>query len=116
MQVNDHNHSGLDCDPKKCNVADPHGNAEVVAERPLQKKSAGHRVKRREDQYGCFCRRLENDVEQQEDYEENDGQDDLQPLLGTQLKFVLSRPAIRVSSGKIQLSLNSLSALLTNPP
>ena len=57
VQVDDHDDSGLDGNAKKCDVADPNGNAEVVAEHPLKEKPAGHRIKRRKDQNGSFRQR-----------------------------------------------------------
>ena len=35
VEVDDHHHSGLHCDPKKSDVADPYGHAEVVAKQPI---------------------------------------------------------------------------------
>src|ERR1700733_9757150 len=35
MKINHHDHSGFYCDSEKCNVANRHGDAEVVVEKPL---------------------------------------------------------------------------------
>ena len=92
MEIDDHDDSRLDRDAKERNVADRYGNAEVVFEQPLQQQSATHRIDGREDEDKRFGYRVKDQVQQQENHEEDDRQNQLQPLLGAQFEFVLSRP------------------------
>src|ERR1700730_17858152 len=55
VQVHNHDHACLDGDSEKRDVAHPYGHAEVVIEKPLENKTAGHGIERRENQNRGFC-------------------------------------------------------------
>src|SRR5260370_42331702 len=94
LEVNDHDPSGLDCDSKQCDVVHPNGHGKVVSEEFLQDESPRKGVDRRKNKHSRFGNRMKDHVKQQEDDEEHDRQNELQPLLCSQLGFILSRPFI----------------------
>src|SRR5579864_3223330 len=77
VQIDDHNDSGFDSDPKQRDVADPYSDAEVVAQIPLQQQASRHRVECRKNENQRFTNGMKNHVEQQEDREEYDRQNNL---------------------------------------
>src|SRR5271155_4370217 len=92
MEINHHDHASLYCDPEQCDVADCHGDAEVVVEKPLQEQSSAHRIDCREDEDERFGNRVKDQVQQQEDHEEDDWQNQLKTLFGAKFEFIFSRP------------------------
>jgi hypothetical protein len=45
MEIHDHDDARLHGNSKKCDVADPNGNTEVIAEPILEDESPGHGIK-----------------------------------------------------------------------
>jgi len=62
MQANYHHHARFHRDPEQGDVADPDGNAEVVAQPPLKDKTAPHSIERGKDQNGSLGCRVEDHV------------------------------------------------------
>ena len=80
LEIDDHHHAGLDRRAEERDVADPDGDAEIVAEQVLQKDAAAQRERHGEDDVRGFLRVAIDDVEQQEDDEEHARHDDPQRL------------------------------------
>ena len=83
LQVHDHDDAGLNRGAKERDVADPDGDAEVVAEEVLQKDAAAEREGHGEDDVRGFLRVAIDDVEQQEN--------DRRGPTGTMTRSVLCR-------------------------
>ena len=71
VQIYDHHDFGLDRDTEQRDVANPDGNAEIVAKLPLEKKPSRHRIQRRKDQNQCFGHGSEHHIEQHKDRKED---------------------------------------------
>src|SRR5713226_654541 len=103
MEIDHHDHTSFNCDPKQCDVTDPDRNAEVVAKQPLQDQAACHGIERREDEHHGFGDVMENHVQEEEDHKEDDRQNDLEALLSPKFKLVLTGPCVDVSRWQCKL-------------
>src|SRR5580704_1051497 len=112
MQVNDHDHARLDGNAEECDVPNPHGNAEVVVEKPLKDETPSHRIDRRENKHHRLRDRVKDHVQQHEDHEEHDGKNEFQAFFGTQLKFVFAGPLVGISRRQPQFLLQQTRSLL----
>ena len=70
LQIDDHDDAGLDGGAEERDVADPDGDAEIVAEQVLQKDAAGQREGHGEDDVRGFLRVAIDDVKQEENDEQ----------------------------------------------
>ena len=95
VQIDDHDDAGFNRDAEQRDIADPHRDAEVVAEQPLENQTAGQRIDRGENQDGGLSDRMKDHVEQQEDHEEDDGQNQLQPLLWRAIRIRIRQTICR---------------------
>ena len=67
FEVDHHHDAGLNRRAEERDVADPHRDAEIVAEQILQEDPAGQRERHREDDVRGFLGGAIDDIEQQED-------------------------------------------------
>src|SRR5690348_3799199 len=73
VKINDHDDARFNCDSEKGDISNPDRHAEVVAQCPLQDKTACERVDSWENQNSRFRYRVEDHVEQHKNDEEHDG-------------------------------------------
>ena len=116
VQVHDHHHTGLDCHAVQGDVADPHGDREVVAKQPLQDDAAGYCVDHRQHHDGRLRRGVKRHVEQHEDDEEDERNEHFQPLARADLELVLTGPLQRVARGQLQVARDRRLGRVTYPP
>ena len=96
-QIHDHDDAGLDGDAVQRDVANPHGNREVVAEEPLQQHAACHRVNDRDHHHHSFRNRPKHQIQQHENRAEHDRKQQPQTSGGPELECELARPFNRVT-------------------
>src|SRR5260370_2631517 len=102
MKIDDHDYAGLNRDSKECDIANCDGDTEVIFEQILQQQSSAHRIDGWEDQDQSLRNRVKDQIEQQENHEEDNGKDQLQPLLCPQFELILSRPLTPVNGRQRQ--------------
>src|SRR5690349_21433198 len=115
MQVNHHYNPGFHGDSKKCDIAHPNGNTEVVPHQPLQKQPASHGVKRGKNQHQRLSHGMKDHIKQKENSSEHNGQNNFESLLCTEFKFVFSRPVKAKPRLQFQFVMQQFGGLLNKP-
>ena len=90
LEIDDHDHAGLDRGAEERDVADPDRDAEVVAEQVLQKDAAAQREGHGEDDVRRFLDGCDRRVEQQEDDEQHGRHDEHERALRAELVLVFA--------------------------
>src|SRR5207302_2486479 len=91
-------------------------HAEIVFEKPLQYETASHGIEGRENKHRGFGHRVEDPIEEHENYKEDDGENEFQALPGTQFKFIFTGPLVGVSRRQPQLLRKQVRGLLDESP